>query len=350
MPGCARKEIVRKGQPGIFHCWSRCVRRAFLLGTDPLTGTDHNHRRQWVLDRLELLTANFAIDVAYLAVMSNHLHLVLRVTPRLVDRMGDHEVARRWLRVYPGRRVLDGNWIEPTEEQIQALVDNRHKMAIIRGQLSDVSWFMSALCEYIARRSNAEDGCTGRFWEGRFGCREVTCEEALLIAGIYVDLNQIRAGEATCPEDSYHCSVSLRLRARALLSDGSDSSHFELDGWLAPLTLQADQLGDVPSSNGRRASDKGLLSMSLEEYVKLLDWAGREVRADKQGAIPPHLEPILERLGITSDEFVETVTDFPGRFRRLAGRSHQIRARAKEVGRRWLHGVSHASRVFRKSS
>jgi len=346
MPGCARKEIVRQGQPGIFHCWSRCVRRAFLLGTDPLTGIDHNHRRQWVLDRLELLSASFAIDVGFHSVMSNHLHLVLRTTPRLVDRMGNQEVARRWLRVFPGRRVLDGNWIEPTEQQIEMLAQDKDKIAVIRRRLSSVSWFMSALCENIARRSNAEDGCTGRFFEGRFACREVSCEEALLIAGIYVDLNQIRAGEASCPEDSSRCSVWLRIGARAQIPDASS---LELDGWLAPLSLQADQLGDVPSTNGRRASDKGLLSMSLEEYLNLLDWAGREVQGDKRGAIPAHLAPILERLGLTSDEFVETVKDFPRRFRRFAGRAAQFRARAQEVGRRWLHGVRHAARVFHKS-
>ena len=46
MPACARKEIVREGIPGIFHCWSRCCRRAYLLGKDPLTGKNHSHRRQ----------------------------------------------------------------------------------------------------------------------------------------------------------------------------------------------------------------------------------------------------------------------------------------------------------------
>jgi len=91
------------------------------------------------------------------------------------------------------------------------------------------------------------------------------------------------------------------------------------------------------------------LSMSLEEYLNLLDWAGREVQGDKRGAIPAHLAPILERLGLTSDEFVETVKDFPRRFRRFAGRAAQFRARAQEVGRRWLHGVRHAARVFHKS-
>ena len=107
---------MRDGEPGIFHCWQRCVRRAFLLGIDSLTGKDFNHRRQWMIERLELLVANFVIDVGFLAILSNHFHLVLRTNPRLVKRMGTWEVARRWLRVYPGRRVLDGNWIERATE------------------------------------------------------------------------------------------------------------------------------------------------------------------------------------------------------------------------------------------
>ena len=61
--------------------------------------------------------------------------------------------------------------------------------------ISSVSWFMSALSEYIARRSNYEDNCSGRFFEGRFACREIASEGALLVCGMYVDLNQIRAGE-----------------------------------------------------------------------------------------------------------------------------------------------------------
>jgi hypothetical protein len=71
--------------------------------------------------------------------------------------MGDWEVARRWLRVYPGKRVLDENWIEPTDEQIEMLVADKKKLKVIRRQLADISWFMSALSEYIARRANLED-------------------------------------------------------------------------------------------------------------------------------------------------------------------------------------------------
>ena len=81
--------------------------------------------------------------------------------------------------------------------------------------------------------------------------------------------------------------------------------------------------------------------------MRLLDWTGRQVREDKRGAIPADLAPILERLRIVPEEFVEAVTTFYRRFPRLAGPVERLTARAKEVGRRWLHGVRHAARVFR---
>ena len=346
MPACARKEIVRDGEPGIYHCWSRCCRRAYLLGKDPLTGKNHSHRRQWVIERLELLVANFVVDVCFLAVLSNHLHLVLRTTPRLVKRMGTWEVARRWLRVFPGKRVLDGQWIEPTEAQVKALAENKEKIQKIRKRLSSISWFMAALSEYIARRSNREDHCTGRFFEGRFSCREIGDESALLVCGMYVDLNPIRAGEVRTPEAASHSSASFRIRARQAAQRKRKPGERMADDWLAPLTLETNHLGDMPSTNGHRASDKGLVSMSLDEYLRLLDWCGRQVRGDKPGAIPADLAPIVERLGIVPGELVETVREFPQRFRRLAGTVQQFRKRAAELGRRCLQGIGTAARVF----
>ena len=347
MPACARREIVREGEPGIFHCWSRCCRRAYLLGNDPLTGKNHDHRRQWVIDRLQLLVANFAIDVCFLAVLSNHLHLVLRTTPRLVKRMGNWEVARRWLRVFPGRRVLDGNWIEPSEQQVRALAADKEKVQTIRKRLSNILWFMAALSEYIARCSNAEDKCSGRFWEGRCACREITHDGALLVCGMYVDLNPIRAGEARTPEEASHTSAWFRIQVRGKKGGKSGAAAPAADGWLAPLALEAEHLGDVPSVTDRRASDKGLLAMSLDEYLKLLDWCGRQLCRDKWGTIPSELAPILERLGVAAQGLPRALNGFPRCFRRLAGSAEQFATRAAQAGRRWLQGARTAARVFR---
>jgi hypothetical protein len=273
MAACARREIVRHGKSGIYHCASRCVRRAYLMGKDPLTGKDTSYRRDWVLERLALLVSSFAIDVGFFAVLSNHLHLVLRTHPRRVQRMGREEVARRWLRVFPGKRVLDGNWVEPTDEQVQALAADAKKIEEIRKRLCDVSWFMAALCEYIARRANLEEGVSGRYWQGRFSCREITSEAGLLVVGIYVDLNEWRAGLAATLEESLHSSLGCRLKGVQEVTD-----------WLAPLTLAADDLGDVPSATGGRASDKGLLSMSLEDYHRLAVLVSKAERVPVSGA------------------------------------------------------------------
>src|SRR3989304_1244659 len=52
MPGPARKDIVREGEIGTYHCWSRCVQRAFLCGYDPVTERDFDYRRGWIEDLL----------------------------------------------------------------------------------------------------------------------------------------------------------------------------------------------------------------------------------------------------------------------------------------------------------
>ena len=113
MPAYARREIVDASQVGIYHCVSRCVRRAFLCGEDPLTGRNFDHRKDWIRARLEELAGAFAIDVLGFAVMSNHLHVMLRIRPDVASQFSDEEVARRWLRVFRKRRDAvdspDGN-------------------------------------------------------------------------------------------------------------------------------------------------------------------------------------------------------------------------------------------------
>ena len=64
MPAYPRHHIVADDEVGIYHCIARCVRRAFLCGDDPLTGKNHDHRKQWIRQRLQELASVFAIDAA----------------------------------------------------------------------------------------------------------------------------------------------------------------------------------------------------------------------------------------------------------------------------------------------
>lgn len=66
-----------------------------------------------------------------------------------------------------------------------------------------------------------------------------------------------------------------------------------------------------------------------------------------QGTIPGSLAPILERLGIKIDVWVESVRRFGGWFKMAAGRGRSLRDLAARRGNAWLQGQSGASFAFR---
>ena len=63
------------GRLSVVHCINRCVRRAYLCGQDPVTGTDYEHRRELIRQRLEFLAGIMGIEVFGYLVTSNHFSL-----------------------------------------------------------------------------------------------------------------------------------------------------------------------------------------------------------------------------------------------------------------------------------
>ena len=162
----ARYRLVDTQTTPYYHCISRCVRRAFLCGRDRYSGKNFDHRKQWILDRIKLLSSVFAIDVCAYAIMSNHFHLVLHVNVNEAQAWSMDEVIDRWLGLYRGPEVArkykaDEPLLAIEQDGLFSLVE------VWRDRLSDLSWYMRSLNETIARMANDEDGCTGRFWEGR---------------------------------------------------------------------------------------------------------------------------------------------------------------------------------------
>ena len=96
-----RHQLVDPASPGFFHCVSRCVRRAFLCGSDAYTGRSYEHRKVWVEERLLTLAEYFAVGLYAYAVMSNHVHIVLHVDPQVAQGWSNGEVATRWVRLFP---------------------------------------------------------------------------------------------------------------------------------------------------------------------------------------------------------------------------------------------------------
>ena len=59
----ARKLLVDPADCGVYHCISRCVRRAFLCGRDAFSGRDYEHRRGWIRERLRELAGLYAVEI-----------------------------------------------------------------------------------------------------------------------------------------------------------------------------------------------------------------------------------------------------------------------------------------------
>jgi hypothetical protein len=365
MPTYPRKLLVPDGFEGAVHVVSRCVRRAWLCGLDPLTGRDYGHRRQWALQRLRHLAGVFAIGVNAYAIMANHAHLVLWCRPSLATRWSAEEVARRWLSLFgkaaPGGedQLADS---APCPEAVRALAADDKRIAELRSRLGSVSWFMRSFNEWLARQANREDGCTGRFWEGRFKCQTLEDEGAVLACMAYVDLNPVRAGVAASLEECTFTSITERLaalRARLRLAaigeggEGGDQSAAAADGGPLPNPATAGMVAQARTEVQAGAwlspldGRGGLLDLRLESYVALLEWTGTRVVAGKPGALPAAARPILERMELDVERWVETVTCYGGLFRRVGGRFASLRRKAREMGQRWLAGMRASRRAFR---
>ena len=314
MPRPRRTQISIEDTPW-YHAVSRCVRKAWLTGVDPNTGQSYEHRRNWVESQLLKLGAIFAIDIAAYAVMSNHLHLVLRIDIELANSWTDREVVEQWHLLFKGteltQRFAKGELVE--ERNLTPL---RHSIAQYRSRLSDISWFMRCLNEPIARMANKEDKCTGRFWEGRFKSQALLDEAAVLTCMAYVDLNPIRAKMALIPEKSDYTSIQARIKA--VLKGEQPKSLLPFMG------------------NEKQNQPKGV-NFELQDYLQLVDETGRIICEDKRGSISASSSKILNRLNISPDNWIKMTSDFGKIFHGPVGTTQELTNYCDHLQKRRRH-------------
>ncbi len=349
MTRIARVEIFQPDEIAIVHVMNRTVRRCFLMGIDPLTGKNYDHRKEWLEVELVRLAAQFGVDLLCQAILSNHFHLVLRSRPDVVATWDDTEVARRWLALCPRRKKLSGESKTPSEAELNTIRRDKQRLQEIRTRLSDISWWMRLLCQNIGQRANREDEEVGKFWQARFRAVRLLDEASLLACAAYVDLNPIRAAMAESLEQSDFTSIQKRIASQQAQTKSPVASADELaalpDGYLAPLEIdeRQDAIGPCCHRHGRRCSDKGFLPIPVAKYVQLLDWTARQWADDKQGTMPPGLAPVFERLGIRAEVWCVLVKKFGALFYAVAGKPHTIDARRSRNGQK-RYKAKHAAR------
>jgi REP element-mobilizing transposase RayT len=283
---------------------------------DTHTGKSYEHRRQWIVDRMKLLADLFAIDLCAYAVMSNHYHVILHVDSESATQWSEQEVIGRWeqlfsLPVIVQRYLARESLTQAERDTVSELITKWRK------RLHDISWYMRCLNEPIARQANQEDGCTGRYWEGRYKSQALLDEKALAACMAYVDLNPVRAGLAKTPEQSEYTSIEKRIHTDK--SHASQSDTAGTPGGLLPFV-----------GYPREEMPKGL-PFRLNDYLELIDWTGRAILENKRGYIPDDQPPILERLQLDPKHWLYMTQNFESRFKGLVGMSTRLVAACRRL-------------------
>jgi REP element-mobilizing transposase RayT len=327
MPQSRKSQISLIDTP-YYHCVSRCVRRSFLCGMDKYSGQSYDHRRGWVEDRLLFLSTVFAIDICAYAVMSNHTHVVVHVDKTLAEGWDTDEVLTHYHTLHKGtlltQKYLKGDKLSPGE-----LISVDETIECYRKRLFDISWFMRNLNEYIAREANKEEGCTGRFWEGRFKSQALLDESAVLACMAYVDLNPIRAKMEKTPETSKHTSIKKRIQAV--------NKKQRQPKYLLPFV--GDPRQDMP---------KGI-AYSLTDYCELIEITGRCIREDKVGSIDTRYSPILERLGLDSQQWLTLTTAFEKHFYYAVGAEMTMNTFKRHTQHQRMRGMGKAKVLLKQA-
>jgi len=340
-----------------YHCVCRCVRRAFLCGEDHFSGVNFDHRRGWIVERIQQLAALFAIDVAAYAVMSNHYHIVVRIDRERALEWSVEEVLRRWTALFTGPLLVTRYLSALRAEMSQAEVAKVEELAeVYRGRLHDLSWFMRTLNEHIARRANAEDGVKGRFWEGRFKSQALLDEQALLAAMAYVDLNPVRAGLAETPETSDYTSIQERvgglpeevgsepgLQETTTVKDPGAT----LDGERLRPEAETQVLPQAPLMPfDATAQTPWAVPFAFDDYLELVDWTGRALREDKPGYIETRAPKILTRLSIDGEQFIGYSERLLKAFGTAVGAPASLADLCTRRQAKYLRGIQTARAVF----
>ena len=325
----ARKDQINLDICRHYHCISRCVRRAFLCGYDKETQKHFDHRKLWLVDHMHWLAEVFAIQICAYTIMSNHYHIVFFVNKELALSWAEKEVVSRWARLFPMSPAKA--WLELNIDFNNLTEDQKHMIQVWRKQLYNISWFMRKLNEYIARNANKEDECSGRFWEGRFKSQALLDESALLACMAYVDLNPIRAGISQTPEASDFTSIQERTRAYQNKNK-------------IPVSLC--QFEDENTKNKSEYNSDDKIPFNLLDYFELVDTTGRLVKTGKRGAIPETLSPILKRLNIKSESWVDTIATLSQSFAGFMGRPESLEICMVQLERPRMRGLKSALKIF----
>jgi putative transposase len=189
---------AKAGCDGLYHCMSRIVGGAFLLGSK---------EKEAFVERMWRLADFLDIEVLDYVVMSNHYHQLLRAAG--VVRVSNKQLLAK-LKLYYGagsRQVRDFE---------SALARGKKDAKVLRRKylrrIGDISEFEKILKQGYSSWYNRRHKRRGTLWMERF--KSVLVEDTLDVRSIiaaYIDLNPVRAEMVEDPKNYLFCGYGAAM-------------------------------------------------------------------------------------------------------------------------------------------
>ena len=150
--------------------------------------------KDYLLDLTKWLSEIFFVEVFGFCIMGNHIHILLKMN--MAENYNDEEAKNRLgLLFSKENRVV-----------------TKGQLAHFREKLSNLSEFVKEIKQRFSRYYNKLHGRRGYFWGDRFKSVIVENGDTLINCLAYIDLNPIRAGLVTKPEDYRWCSIGYHVQ------------------------------------------------------------------------------------------------------------------------------------------
>jgi REP element-mobilizing transposase RayT len=180
--------MVIDDETTVYHVMSRTAIDGFPLG---------DIEKDFMLDLIRRYAVLYFVEILGLCIMGNHFHLLVKMFPEY--KFSDQDIKKRYVSFYGDDR-------EFTDGLIPSL----------RAKLSSLSEFVREIKVGFARYYNKRHHRRGYFWGDRFKSVIVDKGETLINCLAYIDLNPLRAGIVSRPEDyrwnslGYHVQTNNR--------------------------------------------------------------------------------------------------------------------------------------------
>ena len=228
MPRTAR--MIIEGEPAVYHVISRTALAGYVIG---------DIEKEFLLKLIARLSSVYFADVLGFCLMGTHFHLVVKMQPG--NQFSDDAIRERFERYYQQdkKRILMAGQIPS-----------------YRAKWASLSEYVREIKQGFSRFYNKQHRRKGFFWSERFKSVIVEDGEALVNLLAYVDLNPVRAGIVSQPEEYRWNSLGYHLQT----NNKGDflSLDFEMVGqWNTPAKERILQYRQYVYEKGGLATNKG---------------------------------------------------------------------------------------------